>query len=399
MADTAHGRNASGLRVVHVGELDMSRDTGSSMAVEALIEGQVELGMRVGLVTSSPIGSSSTAWLAEAGVTVLRHSAFGTGAFVGHRAVAAEIRRLEPTVVHYHSGFVPLHPLTAQLLSGAFVITPHGAYARQVLRRGQIKKAIYLSLLEKRFLARTGAAIALTADEAAVLGDAFDLTDRTIVVPNALPSRKLHEADQIAATRERKRAVGPPWRGIFLGRLDVANKGLDTLAHVAREANRLGAPIHIFCYGPRHRVNDRNLRSLEAISEGGLSFHEPVYGDAKRNVLAEADFYIQLSRWEAFGMAVAEALAAGLPTVVSESMAIAADLRTADAAEVVPTDPKSVANLVANLFGPRRDRLLRLSERGRAYVRGNLSPPIVAARTMSAYHMALSRLASGAGSS
>lgn len=367
------------------------------MAVEALMEGQSKLGMDVTLVTGSSIGPSKRAAFARAGVQVISHSVVGPAAFRNYLGLAADIRRLEPSIVHYHSGFVPLHPLMARIGTQPFVVTPHGAYARRVTRRGYLKKGIYLALLEKPFLARAGALIALTADEASDAAR-FGLTDRVFVVPNALPNRKMQDADEVAALRACKRAGGDPWRGVFLGRLDVENKGLDLLADVVRQMNLLGIPMRVSCYGPRHRASPHELSRLEGASGGALTFEEPVYGDAKRDVFVAADFYIQLSRWEAFGMAVAEAMASGLPTVVSESMSIAADLRVADAAEVVPCDVASIIDRLINLFGIQRSRLEHLSLRGRTFVRKEYSAGSVAERTRAAYQAALDGVAPRIGS-
>ena len=63
-----------------------------------------------------------------------------------------------------------------------------------------------------------------------------------------------------------------------------------------------------------------------------------VDGDRKRDVLAAASAFVLTSYSENFGVAVAEALAAGLPCVVSQGVALSAEIEKSGAGIVVGTD-------------------------------------------------------------
>ena len=63
----------------------------------------------------------------------------------------------------------------------------------------------------------------------------------------------------------------------------------------------------------------------------------------KRGLLASASAFVLPSYSENFGLAVAEALAAGLPCVVSRGVALSAEIEKAGAGIVVDTTPEDIA--------------------------------------------------------
>ena len=79
-----------------------------------------------------------------------------------------------------------------------------------------------------------------------------------------------------------------------------------------------------------------------------------VEGEAKIQVFNEADIFVLPSYQESFGIAVAEAMAAGLPVIVSDQVGIASEIQEYGAGLVVPCSAQSLAeglkSLTANVF-------------------------------------------------
>lgn len=66
--------------------------------------------------------------------------------------------------------------------------------------------------------------------------------------------------------------------------------------------------------------------------------------DEKAHVLRDASLFALTSAHENFGMSVAEAMASGLPVLVSEHVGLSADVRRADAGWVTTLDPTDVGH-------------------------------------------------------
>lgn len=240
------------------------------------------------------------------------------------RPIATSRRRgrLLPTVVlppgpavdvlHVHSVFVPMNAAITRAWSGPIVVSPHGGFDPVSLRRSFLRKQVYSALYEKSMIRRAATTVALTQVEAeqvrAFAGDVV-----TAVVPNGVAPYPAG----IAGTSFRH-SVGVPAGArlaVFVGRLDVRHKGLDRLVAAAADA----PTWRFLLVGPDHRGGHQRLQQMAA--DLGISARMYLVGQLEpasvAGAYAAADLFVLPSRWEGLPMSLLEALAQGVPSLVS----------------------------------------------------------------------------------
>jgi glycosyltransferase involved in cell wall biosynthesis len=133
--------------------------------------------------------------------------------------------------------------------------------------------------------------------------------------------------------------------------------------------------------------DEQGLRLMKS-SPSNVHFHDPIFGRDKTAVLVQATMYLQPSRWEAFSVSASEAMAVGVPCAMSENLHLTRILTGEKAVLPISPDPKIAAGQIgAALFDA--ERLRKLSERGRSFIRTNCSPLSIARQYVSHYREVL----------
>jgi glycosyltransferase involved in cell wall biosynthesis len=179
------------------------------------------------------------------------------------------------------------------------------------------------------------------------------------------------------------------FRLLFLSRIDP-KKGLEILLEAVAAVVRQGRVIELTVAGAGTDAYVASLRVLAtrlgvANRVRWVGF---VDGPAKESLLAQADAFALSSRNESFGMAVAEASAAGVPVVVSDQVGIAPEIVESEAGLVVACRGEAFAGAIETLIrdpGARR----RMGENGRKLVRTRYSLSATARRMLSLYERVL----------
>ena len=146
-------------------------------------------------------------------------------------------------------------------------------------------------------------------------------------------------------------------------------KGHDVLiaaaAHLARAENGDARPWQIHIVGALDRDPVHAAALGAAISGQGLSgrvlLHGALDDDALDRLLDGADSFVAASRHEGYGMAVAEALARGLPLVVAKAGALSSTAPKTASLRVEADDPAALAAALSALLSDEglRQRLAR----------------------------------------
>jgi glycosyltransferase involved in cell wall biosynthesis len=249
-------------------------------------------------------------------------------------------------------------------------------------RRPFLKRLSFL-FLERRVL--DGAALVhYTSDQERIEAETLRVKSSAVIIPNALPDR----VGEAVPGRFRSKYQELTSRQIilFLSRLDE-KKGLHLLltafATVRQQVTQ--AALVIAGAGDPGFVADLKARASSLGITSDVLWAGFLDGDEKQAALVDSDIFVLPSYSENFGIAAAEGMAAGLPVIVSDQVAIHGDVTRARAGLVVPCDARELTTALVRLL---RDETLRrrMGEDGKSFARQNYSNDAVTRQVIAAYN-------------
>jgi glycosyltransferase involved in cell wall biosynthesis len=158
-------------------------------------------------------------------------------------------------------------------------------------------------------------------------------------------------------------AGDPPERtgAVYLGRLHPAKRVGDALQAWARLPSSLGSPILRIVGGGEEGYTEHLKGDAKRLGIADrVVFYGSVSEERKWELLRESQFFVFPSGEEGWGIAVAEAMAAGLPCVTYD-LPVYRELFTGGRIEVPLGDVDALASACAALLddAPQRERLAR----------------------------------------
>jgi len=223
-----------------------------------------------------------------------------------------------------------------------YIISPRGHLYKDVLKKKFFKKIPYYHIFLKRYLNR--AFIHYTSyDEALNCHSLLKLKSKYFVIPNGIELDEFEKIKKIE--KEDKKTI------LFLGRISW-KKGLDILisayAKILKERNDL----HLLIVG-----NDEEgfLEKVKGwVKNYGIlkdvTFKGMVTGEEKLKIYSKSDIFVLPSYSENFGMSVIEAMACGVPIIISNKVGIYKEVEENRAGIVVETNAESLYKGMKNLL-------------------------------------------------
>ncbi|SDT86092.1 Glycosyltransferase involved in cell wall bisynthesis [Verrucomicrobium sp. GAS474] len=289
------------------------------------------------------------------------------------RWLRSEIGRFDCVIVHGLWQSASTVAAAADRAGVPFFVFPHGMldpWFRKAYPLKHWKKQLYWTAFEHRALLRARAVLFTAATELALARETFhpwDLQSRARIVPYGIrppASAAAHtdidtEADPEAGAR-RLAARFPELEGkallLFLARLhrkkgwDLALSALERMIGEGM-GDVGGRPIHLLLAGPdeggeRTRIA-AHLADLPEAVRRRVTLSGPLYGAEKQGALALADAFFLPSHQENFGIAVVEALAAGVPALISNRVNIDREIVADHAGFAEPDTAKGAFRLLS----------------------------------------------------
>jgi glycosyltransferase involved in cell wall biosynthesis len=268
------------------------------------------------------------------------------------------------------------------------VLRPCGMLSAYTWGRSAPLKQLYWLGVERRNLAGARWIHATSTEEAReVTALGLPGPDRTVVIPNGI--------DESAWTVERRpdylRQRCGPRAGdrpitLFLSRLHpkkgIVDYLLPAFARMKSDAFLAiagGPDEHEPRYEFQIRAEIKRLNLSDRVAMLG-----PVPPEERWWLYDGAAAFVLPSHSENFGIVVIEAMARGVPVVVSEAVQAGEHVRQSQAGHVVPLQTDSVASVLQKLVA-RENGTMEMGKRGQEYVRSRLGWPAIAGQVAQAY--------------
>ena len=294
----------------------------------------------------------------------------------------------EYDVIHIHTVFsfsTLAGALAARLAGVPYIVRPLGVLNVWGMKnRRRWIKALSFSLLDKPALNRA-AAIHYTSDQEAAEAAPLGLVPPPVVLPLGIDLSSFDSLPPpVALAGEWPQAAGKSVI-LFLSRLDE-KKGLPMLLEAFEKVQRECPETLLMVAGDGDAALQQSLQqqSRHLGIESSVIWTGHVSGARKLAALAGADLFVLPSRSENFGIALLEAMAAGLPCVTTPGVALACDEACHDAVILTPVDDADALACECVRLIKDSDLRQKLSIHAQAAAQ-NYSSEVMAARLLKLY--------------
>lgn len=322
------------------------------------------------------------------GVRIFYHPSVHVGPMAISPGMAKGLKRdiRDADAVHLHSLYL-LHDYYVwkycQAFGKPYLVRPHGSLNPAFRNRHKLRKWVVNTLFMDR-----------------VIDDAYALhfsckseEDRAqpaargkngVVIPNGLNTRAYSNLPPGNQFRElfpddpNKKII------LFLGRLNFI-KGLDLLADAFAKLRQNNPHAYLLIAGPDGGMEEKLKRQLadNNVSDA-VRFTGLIMGDDKLAAFAAADVFVLPSYSENFGISAVEAMAAGVPTIITDQVNIHHEIAEDGAGVIVSCDSDDLHQALDTLLQDQ-PKLDQFAERGKTSIKNRYDWEVVAPSLVDVY--------------
>ncbi len=236
---------------------------------------------------------------------------------------------------------------------------------------------LFRSRRQRRDIGRAALVLALSDAFGRHLVEDYGIDPTRIrIAPNPIDLESFRPRLQVLPTEG-------PLRIAVLGRISV-RKGLELVVELSRRMRDLAGLVHFEIVGDPSLWSDYS-RLLDDLDPTMASIHGHLTYDELKEWIPTCDLLLQPAKYEPFGLTVGEALACGVPVVVTSEVGAGEQLSEACSIRIPPCDvealEKAVREMVARLTSPARGsmRAAARSEAERLWSAASTTLPVIEA--------------------
>jgi glycosyltransferase involved in cell wall biosynthesis len=250
-------------------------------------------------------------------------------------------------IAHIHALFSPVSSAAAVVCRQQklpYILRPLGTLDPADLRKKKQLKQLYVAILERGNIA-SAAAIHFTSEQEAKVSARFGVSTRDLVIPLGV----IPPVEEKGEVRNQLGIPGDVPLVLFMSRIDP-KKGLNLLIPALEKLLASGYNFHFVLAGTNPQDPSYEEKIKSQVQNSLLRSHTTitgfVTGKLKASLLEAADLFVLPSYYENFGIAVAEAMVAGIPVVISDQVHIYQRVLDSESGWVGTTDVQSLQGLL-----------------------------------------------------
>ena len=309
-------------------------------------------------------------------------------------SLAKALRRdVEATeLVHIHSMWtwcVEQAAAVCRDLGKPYVVSVHGGLDPWLLRKKGFVRRWYFGRFEKPRL-EFARAVHFTAQQEMDLSQPLGLKIRPVVVPLGVDD-VFFEAEHTQA--DSRKAFGLPpdaFIALQIGRIHSV-KAIDVLLDAWARMDRSGKRL-LWIVGPGEPAYVEVLRSRARLLsiENSVRFDGALYEESRVAAFFAADVVSLCSHKENFGLTAAEAMACGVPVIVSDKVNLASDVAQSAGGLVCGVGAGQIAGRLGELGRMSQVQRIHMGRAGQVWAEKNFQWGPIAEKMDAVYREALS---------
>jgi glycosyltransferase involved in cell wall biosynthesis len=306
----------------------------------------------------------------NAGFDILEYASPTRAGFVIDKQLMRDIDSgaLKIDIAHLHGVWIPTVAVLAAALRKRripYVVASHGAFSPGIMQKQRLRKWGFKLLAGLPLVNKSLFVHIHTQDEAKDALD-FGVKAPLVISEQGFSGDAIPPGLDSDWLQRRYPEFQDSFKLIFLGRLDPWHKGIDHLLEAVALARTKVPNVVLFLVGPDKRRYKAEIPKL--IEKFNLKEQTILVGPLydpheKYSALISADLFVLTSRFEGFPLTVLEALACGVPVLVTRGTRAGEMLNSNEAGIVCASDPKEIAAAIVKAASAREE-LKSMAARG-----------------------------------